>query len=380
LGCGPAQDELDETGAPGEAGGETVTSTDTNAGGGGGTAQGGSDSVGGAGGTNGNEGGAEPDYKTMPSNSWAEVPIAGQMPEPRSFGNAVRVDEQILLFGGQAESDRGDEFFNDAWQYNEESEDFEEIVTTGGGPAGRRGASVVSRVGRFDVFFGEGEQGAFDDIWSLNVVTKEWTQLPSNGDAPNEPSFGTMTVDQASQVATYFTGKLAGTTMTTIHEYEYAAGNWTWRPGEIQYTAAGASAVSQPGTKKSHLMGEDRYNAQNDDHYVYDGDADTFGPVQVNGPRPPSRSYFTMTPVPDGFIVAGGYSPSRDEWLKDVWLYSYADETFTQKADMPAVRRGHSAFLVMLTGGEVRIFIINGTTLDQHGKEKSADGVWAFKP
>ena len=116
------------------------------------------------------------------AETWTAVEGAG--PSPR-FGHAIAVDQEahrLYLFGGQAD---GATFFDDAWQLDLESGAWTAIDTGAGPrPAPRYGTSaVLDGDGHLIASHGFTFEGRFDDTWSLNLATGQWTDVsPAAGE------------------------------------------------------------------------------------------------------------------------------------------------------------------------------------------------------
>ncbi|MGH2531786.1 MAG: Kelch repeat-containing protein [Thermomicrobiales bacterium] len=114
--------------------------------------------------------------------SWTAVDIPG--PEPR-FGHVVAVDQtarKLFLFGGEA----GATFYNDSWVFDAVERTWTRIDTGDSPlPTPRYGLSaVLDGEGRLIVSHGFTFEGRFDDTWSLDVASGEWTDIsPAAGEA-----------------------------------------------------------------------------------------------------------------------------------------------------------------------------------------------------
>lgn len=106
---------------------------------------------------------------------WTAVAAPG--PEPR-FGHVVAVDQEtrrLYLFGGES----GDVFYNDSWAFDAQERAWSQIDTGDSPlPTPRYGLSaVLDGAGHLIISHGFTFEGRFDDTWSLDLASGQWTDI-----------------------------------------------------------------------------------------------------------------------------------------------------------------------------------------------------------
>ena len=113
----------------------------------------------------------------LTNNQWSQLLPAGITPLPRYTQNAYydSLTGEMIIWAGQ-----GTELYNDVWAYNISANSWHLLWPDGnvsGAPLKRYGtASVFEPVKRrFTTFAGFTTSGRFDDTWSFNVDSMQWT-------------------------------------------------------------------------------------------------------------------------------------------------------------------------------------------------------------
>lgn len=118
----------------------------------------------------------------LAERTWRQVDASG--PSTR-FGHAIATDQEnrrLYLFGGQS----ADEFFNDTWAFDFESETWT-LVNDGSGtaPSSRYGLSaVLDGAGRLMVSHGFTFEGRFDDTWAFEFESATWSDISPDAGEP----------------------------------------------------------------------------------------------------------------------------------------------------------------------------------------------------
>jgi hypothetical protein len=117
------------------------------------------------------------------ANEWEQV-APGDAPAARFGHNAAwdRPSNRILLFGGQA----GSEFFNDVWSFDPETWEWSPLLVNVNTPVpeGRYGAgAALDDTSRLRVSHGFTTSGRFDDTWRLDLAAMGWLDIsPPDGE------------------------------------------------------------------------------------------------------------------------------------------------------------------------------------------------------
>ena len=119
------------------------------------------------------------------NNTWSEIIVEGEIPSIRHTPDAVfdEMNNQMLVFSGQ-----GNGLFNDVWSFNFNTQEWTELApngNVGGAPQQRYGtATVYDPIGfRLVTFGGFGNNGTArqDDTWSFDLLGNQWAEiLPSD--------------------------------------------------------------------------------------------------------------------------------------------------------------------------------------------------------
>ncbi|HSD82848.1 MAG TPA: kelch repeat-containing protein, partial [Anaerolineae bacterium] len=118
-------------------------------------------------------------------------------PPPRFGAEAAYTSGSYpLIFGGQSAK----QFFNDVWKYNGPAQKWEQIATTGNGPAPRAGASLGVETNPLRepyhnllfVTHGYSDREYFDDTFVLDLSTNTWREIsPANRPSKRKGQAGT---------------------------------------------------------------------------------------------------------------------------------------------------------------------------------------------
>ncbi|THH09190.1 hypothetical protein EW145_g2194 [Phellinidium pouzarii] len=120
------------------------------------------------------------------TREWTRVAITGPAPAGR-YGHAVAmVGTRFYVFGGQVDG----EFLNDLWAFDlntlRNKATWELVKPSGNeGPARRTGHTCVTFGDRIIMFGGTDSQYHYNDTWSFNTTTRQWTELNCIGFIPS---------------------------------------------------------------------------------------------------------------------------------------------------------------------------------------------------
>jgi len=125
--------------------------------------------------------------------SWKELNVIGQPPEPRCDPVVVSYGSNIIVFGGSV---LDLVFPSDVHVFNTETNQWTQPETHGEIPPSRIGATGVV-IGDMLYIYGGGDydkerrryKTLYTEIWSLNLLTYTWGQVPASGDIPKIMDF-----------------------------------------------------------------------------------------------------------------------------------------------------------------------------------------------
>jgi N-acetylneuraminic acid mutarotase len=126
------------------------------------------------------------------SNAWTKItPSSASKPLSRSGKGLVYAgNDKVMLFGG---SGGYPTFYNDIWEYDINTNEWNEIIPTGNIPSARTyfGMSMVSE-NKFMVFGGVDDQLEYiGDTWEYDITNNEWTEFSSIW-SPTDRGFSSM--------------------------------------------------------------------------------------------------------------------------------------------------------------------------------------------
>jgi len=141
------------------------------------------------------------------AGAWSEVIPEGDGPAAR-FGHDAAWDadgDRLVVTLGQ----RGDDFFGDAWAFDPATSTWAQLAANGAGPSERYGACSAYAAATNSLIISHGFTilGRFDDTWSLDLATGEWTDISPDGDRPEARCLHACDLDPATGDLVLFGGQ-----------------------------------------------------------------------------------------------------------------------------------------------------------------------------
>ncbi|OKL60507.1 hypothetical protein UA08_04263 [Talaromyces atroroseus] len=133
-----------------------------------------------------------------PTNKWEFLirnthdggPPAGQIPPARTNHTTVSYGDKLYLFGGT----NGVTWFNDVWSYDPRTNQWTELDCIGFVPSPREGHAAALVGDYMYVFGGRNEEGMdLGDLSAFRITTKRWFLFQNMGPAPSPRSGHSMT-------------------------------------------------------------------------------------------------------------------------------------------------------------------------------------------
>jgi N-acetylneuraminic acid mutarotase len=147
------------------------------------------------------------------------------------------------MFGGQA----GTKFFNDVWSFDVVSEQWSQIKTAGTAPAARSGtaAAVDPELDQLIISHGVTAAGLTADTWTLDLVTKVWQNVsPASG--PTARSQHTATFDEIHHRFILFGGMEANGRPSNEQ--------WSLDPAALVWRQFGTITASNPAPRSGAAL------------------------------------------------------------------------------------------------------------------------------
>lgn len=126
--------------------------------------------------------------------SWIVVTPSSDIPHARSFHAATEIsEERMIIFGGCFSSEHDDKekpFLNDTWIFDNATLKWNKLETMGETPSPRAQCTLTRIAGKkwLILFGGWNGKEWFQDLYLLNLETKEWSKPTTSGKAPSPRS------------------------------------------------------------------------------------------------------------------------------------------------------------------------------------------------
>lgn len=291
---------------------------------------------------------------------WEPMAVEGPLPPPRRDALLVHdaSRERLVLFGGRS----GETVLEDSWAFDLNAGTWTEIVSAGAPrPPARYGMVGEIDASRSQLLMatGAGAEGAlFNDVWSLDLETDTWREVPAAEPAP-APRYGA-----GGGVAFY------GDTFYVSHgctdEERRFADSWAfdiegevWRevtPADEVPPARCFPAADVTGPGDLLLFGGWRFPAEPRplaEVWRFDGEEGAWEQLATFTPGPPARQAATLSHLGDraeAFLFGGlGISGASNVELDDVWVLDLVMDGWREvspEGDGPAPRHGHNMLWV----------------------------------
>ena len=298
------------------------------------------------------------------------TPTSGQMPEPRRDGEAIYdpVGKRIILFGGN--SDAG--LKNDTWAFDLATRSWTKLNTVGAPPPARFGFDAVyDPVGHQMVIYSGQGAGFFNDTWTLNLTTLQWTDVsPASDIARPKKRYGSGAVfDPQTRSLVSFAGftSEAGRFQDT-QSFGLAGKSWAdWTPGGSKPQVRCLLTAAFDGVNRRMIIYAGQRSGALDDIWSFDLASRQWTNL-TPAVRPPGRFWSTSFVNKDGrFMIFGGSGAGN---FNDTWEFNLTTQTWTQLQieNPPSQRNGMMGVYIE---SEDRFIVIGGT-----GNSGNLNDVW----
>lgn len=302
---------------------------------------------------------------------WRNItPSSGQMPEPRRDGEAIYdpVGKRIILFGGNTDAGLKTE----TWAFDLATQSWSKLNTVGTPPTGRLGFDAVyDSVGHQMVIYSGQGAGFFNDTWTLNLTTLQWTDVsPATDSARPKRRYGSGAVfDPQTRSLISFAGftSEAGRFQDT-QSFGLANKAWAdWTPsGSKPQIRCLLTAAFDSANRRMIIYAGQRSGAL-DDIWSFDLASRQWTNL-TPAVRPPGRYWSTSFVNKNGrFLIFGGAGAGN---FNDTWEFNLATQTWTQlQIDNPPSHR--NGMMGVYIEAEDRFIVIGGT-----GNSGNLNDVW----
>ncbi|KAI0519744.1 hypothetical protein KFK09_007203 [Dendrobium nobile] len=259
-------------------------------------------------------------------------------PAPRAFHVAVAIDCHMFIFGGRSGSKR----LGDFWMLDTEIWQWSELTSFGDLPSPRE-FSAASAIGNRKIVMYGGWDGKkwLSDVYILDTISLEWTELSIIGSAPPPRCGHTATMVEKRLLV--FGGRGGGGpimgdlwALKGLIEEENETPGWTQLklPGQSPSPRCGHTITS--GGHYLLVFGGhgtggwlSRYDIYHNDCIVLDRISVQWKRLSTNNEPPPPRAYHSMTCIGARYILFGGFDGKTT--FGDIWWLVPEDDPIARR-------------------------------------------------
>lgn len=260
-------------------------------------------------------------------------------PAPRAFHVAVAIDCNMFVFGGRSGSKRLGDFWmldTDIWQWSE-------LTSFGDLPSPREFAAASAIGNRKIVMYGgwDGKKW-LSDVYILDTMSLEWTELSITGSAPPQRCGHTTTMVEKRLLV--FGGRGGGGpimgdlwALKGLIEEENEMPGWTQLklPGQPPSPRCGHTVTS--GGHYLLVFGGhgtggwlSRYDIYHNDCIVLDRISVQWKRLVTYNEPPPPRAYHSMTCIGERYLLFGGFDGKTT--FGDIWWLVPEDDPISKRS------------------------------------------------
>lgn len=262
-------------------------------------------------------------------------------PCPRAFHVAVSIDCHMFIFGGRS----GGKRLGDFWMLDTEIWQWSELSSYGDLPCSRDFASASAIGNRKIVMYG-GSDGKkwLSDVYILDTISLEWTELSISGPVP--PSRCGHTVTMVEKRLLVYGGRGAGGqimgdlwALKGLIEEENETPGWTQLklPGQSPSPRCGHTMTS--GGHYLLLFGGHGIGGWLSRYDIYHNECIVLDRVSVQWKRlsasnePPARAYHSLNCIGSRHLLFGGFDGKST--FGDLWWLVPEDDPIAKRLESP---------------------------------------------
>jgi N-acetylneuraminic acid mutarotase len=322
------------------------------------------------------------------------VESATNIPGARAYSSNWVANGKFYLYGGYGTvSGSGFGRLMDLWSYNPTTNNWTFIkgsitlntagtygtmgvAATNNTPGGRNSGNSWVYNNKLYLMGGEISGGAFNDLWSFDISTNNWTWLKGSNTVNPAANFGTIGVSSSTNVPAakvnsptwtyngklYLFGSLSIVTNLTRNdfwEYNPSTNNWTWLKGDNSAYVQGQYG-SMGFTTNTNMPGG-RFSGSS---WVYNNKLYLFG------------GYGLGTSASDGY-------------LNDLWEYDPTTNNFTWIKGRNVIDKSGIYDAPLKPGARSgglswdynnKLYLMGGFGIDENGMSGSMNDLWEYNP
>lgn len=261
----------------------------------------------------------------LAAGTWREV-ITTPRPDVRR-GHVAVYDasrDQMVIFGG--ENPNG--FRNDTWVFSLSTETWSELNVDGGPPSRRYGLSAIMdlRRDRMVISHGFTHNGRFDDTWTLDLATRRWSRLSTQGSTPQARCLHDAAYDVTGDRMFLFGGCSSGIGPCPRNDlWTLDLATSTWEEVTPATSPAARSNLRLACRDDGFYLFGGSNVAGTNDLWRYTFDSAEWREVETSGDVPPVRwsTEIVWDEVRRRMIAFGGTNGAL--WYGDLWQLEAAD-------------------------------------------------------
>ncbi|WJX13978.1 G protein alpha subunit [Trifolium repens] len=264
-------------------------------------------------------------------------------PSPRAFHVAVSIDCHMFIFGGRSGGQRLGDFWvldTDIWQWSE-------LTGFGDLPSPRDFAAASSIGNRKIVMYGgwDGKKW-LSDVYVLDTISLEWTELSVSGTLP-QPRCGHTATMVEKRLLVYGGRGGGGPIMGDLWALKGLIDEEIETPGWTQLKLPGQAPSPRCGhsvTNAGHYLlmfgGHgtggwlSRYDIYYNDCVVLDRVSAQWKRLSIGNEPPPARAYHSMTAIGSRYLLIGGFD-GKSTYGEPWWLVPQDDPIATRLTAAP---------------------------------------------
>ncbi|MEW6606975.1 MAG: kelch repeat-containing protein [bacterium] len=216
------------------------------------------------------------------------------------------------------------------------------------------------------IFFGvDGEYNVLSDIWSYDPSANTWQQEPSGGTTTPPVRFLHTSMCIPDGRILTFGGYGSDFNLTEPSLWSYTPGSGTWEQKAASSFGARGGASAAVFAGKMYVFGGTTKEGYSNDMLVYDPGQNSWEKLTISGSIPEARTACAGAYSGDLFWIYGGVYEVRSGDLKDTWEFNAANNTWTQRTDMPVALSGAKAVAFQSQGRDtltVTVLMFGGTS------------------
>jgi N-acetylneuraminic acid mutarotase len=279
----------------------------------------------------------------------------GKKPDARSFHGAVRLDDEMIVFGGKSRH-----IYNDCWSYNLKTNVWEQLpLGTAEAPEARYEATLLL-VNRKGFLYGGRTQGNefLTDLWQFELIDGKvyWTELAPPENPPARYGHAAVAIDNEQFVM------FGGTSKIFVYN-----DCWLFNTKRCMWIKCTQSFFSQPDNRFGHSIvhvgnnevllfgGTNGYKTFNDLWFLKlnptASHANCYKLEYASTVAPPELVGHTMTLIGGRVVITGGKDPKTRSFDSRVWFLDFKNlkklkwRTLRWANPKLLARTGHTAIM-----------------------------------